>query len=39
MTKTGARLKKEKLPQTNPSYTKLVQVSKGDLAINNDSLK
>ena len=40
MAKTGARLIKERFPQTNPSYmSKLVQVSKGDLAMNNDSLK
>ena len=41
MVKTGARLiLKERLPQTNPSYiSKLVQVSKRNLAINNDSLK
>ena len=38
MAKAGARLKNEKLPQTNLNYTKLLQVSKGDLA-NNDSLK
>ena len=39
MAKTGARLIKERLPQTNLAISKLVQVSKGDLAINNDSLK
>ena len=41
MVKTGARLiLKERLPQTNRSYiSKLVQVSKRNLAINNDSLK
>ena len=34
MAKTGARLIKERLPQTNLAISKLVQVSKGDLAIN-----
>ena len=37
MAKTGARLIKERLRQT-PAIFKLVQVSKRDLSMNNDSL-
>ena len=39
MAKTGARLIKERLHRQTPAISKVVQVSKGDLAMNNDSLK
>ena len=39
MAKTGARLIKEDFHRQTPAISKLVQVSKGDLAINNDSMK